>query len=78
MRAIEDSDDDGRVHRARVGSRFLGVAPDLDPRTYGCCNSSALVTKSGGFEVGQEPGKLAFNRRKPSGRMATGRLSACG
>ena len=78
VRAIEDSNDDGRVHRASVGSRVLGVAPDFDPRTYSCSNLSTLVTKSGGFEVGKEPGKPVFIRRKPSGRMATGRLSACG
>ena len=78
MRAIKDSNDDGRVHRAGVGSRFLGVAPDFDPRTCGCSNLSTLVTKSGGFEVAKEPGKSVFIRRKPSGSKAMGRLSACG
>ena len=78
VRAIKDSNDDGRVHRAGVGSRFLGVAPDFDPRTYGCSSLSTLVTKSGRFEEGKEPGKPVFIRRTPRGRRAAGRLSACG
>ena len=77
-RAIEDSDDDGWVNLAVVGSRILGAAPDFDPRTYGCSNLSTLVTKSGGFEVRKEPGKPVFLRRKPTGRKAAGRASASG
>ena len=75
-RAIEDSDDDGWVNLASVGSRILGAAPDFDPRTYGCPNLSTLVTKSGGFEVRKEPDKPVFIRRKPTGRKAAGRPSA--
>ena len=50
-RALEDSDDDGWVNLAVVGSRILGAAPDFDSRTYGCSNLGTLVTTSGGFEV---------------------------
>ena len=75
-RAIEHSDDDGWVNLATVGSRILGAAPDFDARTYGCTNLSTLVTKSGGFEVRQEPGKPLFIRRKAAGRKSAARSSA--
>ena len=75
-RAIEDSDDDGWVNLAVVGSRILGAAPDFDPRTYGCSNLSTLVTKSGGFEVRNESGRLVFILRKPTGRKVAGQASA--
>ena len=71
-----NSGDDGWVNLASVGSRILGAAPDLDPRTYGCPNLSTLVTKSGGFEVRKNPGKPVFFRRKTTGRKATARASA--
>ncbi len=75
-RAIEDSEDDGWVNLANVGSRILGAAPDFDPRTYGCPNLSTLVTKSGGFEVRKEPGKSVFIRRKTTGSKAAARDSS--
>ena len=75
-RAIEDSDDDGWVNLAVVGSRILGAAPDFDPRTCGCFNLSTLVTKSGGFEVRKEPGKPVLIWRTPTGRKAAGRAPA--
>ena len=75
-RAIEDSDDDGWVNLANVGSRILGASPDFDPRTYGCPNLSTLATKSGGFEVRREPGKPVFIRRKPKGGKGAARPSS--
>ena len=67
-KAIEDSDDDGWVNLANVGSHILGAAPDFDPGTYGCPNLGTLVTKSGGSELRKEPGKPAFVRRKAAAR----------
>ncbi|MDE0330756.1 MAG: OST-HTH/LOTUS domain-containing protein [Nitrospinae bacterium] len=63
---------DGWVNLGGVGSRILGAAADLDPRTYGCANLSTLVTKSGGFEVRKGPGKGAHIRRKITGRETEG------
>ena len=74
-KAIEDSDDDGWVNRAKVGSRILGEALGFDPRMYGCPNRSTLVAKTGGFEVRKEPGKSVFIRRKATGRKASSRVS---
>ena len=62
-----------RIDRDFPGSRILGAAPDFDPRTYGCANVSTLVAKSGRFEVGKEPGKPVFIRRKPAGGKAAAR-----
>lgn len=68
-KAIEESeDDDGWSHLGGIGSRILGIAPDFDPRTYGCPNLSTLVTKSGGFELRKGPGNAVHIRRKLAGR----------
>ena len=71
-RAMEGADDDGWAHLGTVGSRLQGVAPDFDPRSYGCSNLSTLVTKSGGFEVRKGPGNAVHIRRKASARKAGG------
>ncbi len=44
-------DDDGWVHLSPVGSVLNKMAPDFDPRTYGCKKLSDLVKKTGAFEV---------------------------
>ena len=71
-RAMEDGadEDDGWAHLGTVGSRLQGVAPDFDPRSYGCPNLSTLVTKSGGFEVRKGPGSAIHIRRKAGARKA--------
>ena len=67
-KAVEDSGGDGGVDPANVGSRILGATPDFDPRTYGCPNSSTLITKSVGIEVRKEPGKPVLICRKSAAR----------
>lgn len=73
-KAIEESEDeDGWAHLGGIGSRILGIAPDFDPRTYGCSNLSTLATKSGGFDIRKGPGNAVHIRRKASGRKAPGK-----
>ena len=73
VRAIEDSDDDGWANLSGVGSRIVGAAPDFDARTYGCPNLSALVAKSGGFEIRKGPGAAINIRRKAARKAAAGK-----
>ncbi len=47
----EMEDDDGWVSLGAVGQRVLNAHPDFDTRSYGCSSLSALVQKSGGFEL---------------------------
>jgi hypothetical protein len=54
------------VHLGGLGSRILGIAPDFDPRSYGCPNLSTLAAKSGGFELRKGPGNVVHIRRKPA------------
>ena len=63
-KALEDTDDEGWMNLGNVGSRLLGVAPDFDPRTYGCRNLVTLVEKSGGFEVEKDQARNVRIRRK--------------
>jgi uncharacterized LabA/DUF88 family protein len=74
-KAIEESEDvDGWAHLGGIGNRILGIAPDFDPRTYGCTNLSTLVKKSGGFEVREGPGNAVHIRqKKPMHRPASGK-----
>jgi len=71
-KAMEESEDvDGWTHLGGIGSRILGIAPDFDPRTYGCTNLSTLAQKSGGFEIRKGPGNAVHIRRKqPAKRRA--------
>ena len=71
-KAMEGTDDDGWAHLAMVGHRLQGVAPDFDPRSFGCLNLSTLVTQSGGFEVRNASGGGVQIRRKAAGRKAGG------
>ena len=71
-KAMEGADDDGWAHLAMVGHRLQGVAPDFDPRSFGCLNLSTLVTQSGGFEVRNASGGGVQIRRKAAGRKAGG------
>ena len=68
-KAIEDSDDDGWVNLAGVGSRILGAKPDFDARSYGCPNLSMLVEKSRAFEIRMDQGAV-YIRRKVAKRQA--------
>lgn len=64
-KAMEElQDNDGWANLGGIGSRILGIAPDFDPRTYGCTNLSSLATKSGAFEMRKGPGNGVHIRRK--------------
>ena len=71
-KAMEElEDDDGWATLGAVGQRIPGIAPDFDPRTYGCPNLSTVVTKSGGFELRKTEGNMVHIRRKqPAKRRA--------
>ena len=73
--AIEGSDDDGWANLSEVGQRILAVAPDFDPRSYGCRNLSTLAEKSGGFEIGKGDSGAMRIRRKAVKRKARTRAS---
>jgi len=76
-KAIEESEDaDGWAHLGGIGSRILGIAPDFDPRTYGCSNLSTLAEKSGGFEIRKGPGNAVHIRRKTTQRKAAAKAKA--
>ncbi|HSF96959.1 MAG TPA: NYN domain-containing protein [Thermohalobaculum sp.] len=65
LKAMEEAEDaDGWVHLGGVGSRILVIAPDFDPRTYGCANLSTLAEKSGGFEIRKGAGNAVHIRAK--------------
>jgi hypothetical protein len=44
-------DEDGWVHLSRVGKQLGILAPDFDPRTYGCAQFIELVRTTGAFDV---------------------------
>jgi len=72
VKAMEElEDDDGWAQLGEIGQRIPGIAPDFDPRSYGCPNLSTVVSKSGGFELLKSEGGRLRIRRKP-GRRATG------
>jgi len=51
-RAIAQLDsDDGWAHLSPVGQQLGSLAPDFDPRTYGCRKLSNLVRETGAFQV---------------------------
>jgi len=66
MEELEDAD--GWVQLGTIGSRIAGIAPDFDPRTYGCPNLSTVAEKSGGFEIRKGPGNAVHIRRKQPAR----------
>jgi hypothetical protein len=70
-KAMEElEDDDGWAHLGGVGNRIPGIAPDFDPRTFGCSNLSSVATQSGGFEIRKGPDNAVHIRRKTSRRRA--------
>lgn len=44
-------DEEGWVALSGVGNRILNIAPDFDPRSFSHAKLSALVEKSGAFEM---------------------------
>lgn len=68
-KAMEElEDDEGWASLGAVGQRIPGIAPDFDPRSYGCPNLSTVVNKSGGFELRKTEGNMVHIRRKPTRR----------
>lgn len=57
--------EDGWAVLGGVGSRISNIAPDFDPRTYGHQKLSALVEKSGGFEVKKNGSGLMIRPKNP-------------
>lgn len=69
LKAMAGSEDeDGWARLSTVGSRTLSIAPDFDPRNYGCAKLSALAEKSGGFETKTENGHIMIRPRAPRRR----------
>lgn len=68
METLED--EDGWVGLGPVGQRLSILAPDFDPRSYGCPKLSDLVEKAGGFETRREDGRAIRIRSKPAARRA--------
>jgi uncharacterized LabA/DUF88 family protein len=64
-KAMEQAwDDDGWVDLAAVGHRLIHLAPDFDPRTYGCDKLVTVVEKSGSFIVERPEGRGVRIKRK--------------
>lgn len=64
-KAMEQAwDDEGWVDLAAVGHRLIHLAPDFDPRSYGCDKLVAVVEKSGSFIVERPEGRGVRIKRK--------------
>ncbi|MCB9947228.1 MAG: NYN domain-containing protein [Rhodospirillaceae bacterium] len=61
MAELEDAE--GWAHLGAVGSHVSTLAPDFDPRTYGCSKLSTLVEKTGRFEINRSEGKVLIRRK---------------
>jgi uncharacterized LabA/DUF88 family protein len=74
-KAIEQMDDeDGWVDLGGVGQRLGNLAPDFDPRSFGCVKLSDLVARTGAFETRKEAGgvriRLCPPKKKPRAKKA--------
>jgi uncharacterized LabA/DUF88 family protein len=58
--------DDGWVFLGAVGHRLAILATDFDPRTFGHAKLSALVAKTGQFELRQSSGGPMQVRARPA------------
>lgn len=64
-KAMEQAwDEDEWVNLGIVGHRLNLLAPDFDPRNYGCSNLVTVVEKSGKFEVERRPGQGVHIKRR--------------
>ena len=61
----EHEDEDGWVTLGPLGHRLQSIAPDFDPRTYGCSKLSDVVRKAGGFELDKPADGPPRVRRRP-------------
>lgn len=65
-KAMEQAwDDEDWVGLSQVGQRLNHLAPDFDPRTYGCDKLVTVVEKSGKFEIDRPngPGSVRIKRK---------------
>jgi uncharacterized LabA/DUF88 family protein len=67
--------EDGWVSLGGVGRRLANVAPDFDPRSYGCGKLSDLVRQTGAFEIDQPEGRSMRIRAKRSSSSRSRRAS---
>ena len=67
--------EDGWVSLGGVGRRLANIAPDFDPRTYGCGKLSDLVRQTGAFEIDQPEGRSMRIRAKRSSPSRSRRAS---
>jgi uncharacterized LabA/DUF88 family protein len=66
--------EDGWVGLGVVGRRLANVAPDFDPRTYGCGKLSDLVRQTGAFDIDQPEGRaMRIRAKQGQSRNAPGR-----
>ncbi len=64
-KAMEQAwDDEDWVDLAVVGQRLTHLAPDFDPRTYGCAKLANVIEKTGKFLVDRPPGRGVRIKRR--------------
>lgn len=64
-KAMEQAwDDEDWVDLAVVGHRLNHLAPDFDPRTYGCDKLITVVEKTGKFEIARTQGRGVRIKRR--------------
>jgi len=64
-KAMEQAwDDEDWVDLSTVGQRLNHLAPDFDPRTYGCDKLLTVVEKSGKFQVERSSGRAVRIKRR--------------
>jgi len=64
-KAMEQAwDDEDWVDLGTVGQRLSHLAPDFDPRTYGCDKLVTVVEKSGKFQVDRRSGRGVRIKRR--------------
>ena len=57
-------DDEDWVNLGVVGQRLNHLAPDFDPRTYGCDKLITVVEKSGKFSIDRSKGRSVRIKKK--------------
>lgn len=59
--------EDGWVPLGAVGTQLANLAPDFDPRTFGCRKLSDLVRETGAFDIDRlDSGPLRIRVKQPS------------
>ena len=69
--------EDGWVPLGAVGTQLANLAPDFDPRTFGCRKLSDLVRETDAFDIDRAGGgPLRIRVRQPSSADRQGKASA--